>query len=151
VEEELAPLVQALARVGIAPWGTSLDNRPGFAQLQFRSSASAEDFLNLVAAHLRRDRRGPDGWPLDGGTPRENALYRRITGEARAHRWGYVAAVSDFRDRPGSPGVAVGRWATARADFEVRVTVNLPRTDIPLVAEVLSRAKVWSPGSGFDG
>jgi hypothetical protein len=84
VEEELAPLVQALARFGVEPGGVSPDAQAGFVEIEFQSSDEANDFLNLVVAHLRLWQRNVQKIPL--ASMGKNAMFPVVFAVSRCKR-----------------------------------------------------------------
>lgn len=138
VDEEMAPLILALWRAGIATTLSYQENQPGIAWIAFATPEDARQFLNRVAVYpATADLRGVDGRSDAGNTPFWETLYERITGNGDEGNWDYRVWVDDFGVSEELVGDEVVTTHVGPADFEFNVSIRFPRTDLPLILERL--------------
>ena len=128
VDEELAPLLEQLAKAGINTLMSCQENRPGIAWITFSRVNDLGRFLEIVGAYE------PDG----------TSLYRRITGDAEEGGWEYELYPMDAgmhyeeskdgvtEEGPGGPPC-----------FCFQASVRFPRTDLPILLERMTQYNAW--------
>ena len=138
VDEEMAPLILALWRAGIATRLSCQENQPGIAWIAFATPEDARKFLNRVAVYPDpADLREGDGRTYVGNVPFWETLYGRITGCGDEGNWDYRVWVDDFGVSEELVGDELGTTHVGPADFEFNVSIRFPRTDMPLILERL--------------
>jgi hypothetical protein len=125
VDEELAPLILALWKAGIATCNSCQENRPGVVWIEFLTAFDAQEFLDLVAEHPSE--------AAVGGVPFWETLYGRIMGYAGDQDWEYDTYPHNWAVEEDLVGDEVIERCTGPADIGFFVSVRFPRTDLPLV------------------
>jgi hypothetical protein len=156
VDEELAPVIQALWRAGIGTRASCQEWQPGRAWILFPGPGAAKRFLDLVVEDLPGEDdptfydRALRFLPVpDDELSAKERLYERVTGDAGAWGWEYSVRVEDDGATIEEDGDDGADWVrrgdvgtatvtrTGSADFRFQASVYFPRTDIPFIAERL--------------
>src|SRR5215469_241505 len=140
VDEELAPLIQALWKAGIDTLLSCQENRPGVAWICFPTARDAKNFLDAVAVYPdRKDLRTVGGRLYVGDVPFWETLYGRITGCGTDGDWQYDVNVDNWGVDEDLVNGEVVQTCIGPADFEFSVSVRFPRTDLPLILDRLQQ------------
>jgi hypothetical protein len=140
VDEQMAPLILLLWKLGIAVSGCCQEIDPGRAWVQFPRFQDAVRFLNLVAEYpADADLHEVRGQLVVGDVPYTDTLYSRIEGLDRAEDWEYHVhwynrAVLEEDDEEDENEVR----CTGPTNCDFKVCIQFPRTDLPLLLEQLS-------------
>jgi hypothetical protein len=131
VEEELAPLIQALWNAGIDTALSCQENLPGIAWIMFPTFMDAEMFLTLVAQY-------PELGSAENRDPERfcQTLYARVKRHGSGDNWVYRAHIDDLA-RDFEPEDAPEH--SKPSDMCFSLSVQFPRSDLPLVLERVQR------------
>jgi hypothetical protein len=146
VDEELAPVILSLWKAGIDTCNSCQDNFPGIAWVEFPTMLDAKRFLDLVAVYPdERDMRAVNGRLYVGDVPFWETLYGRITGWGNDDDWRYDVNVHNGSVDEHIVNDEVVQTCFGPSDFEFFVSVRFPRTDLPLILELLQTGMAPCP------
>jgi hypothetical protein len=145
VDEELFPLLRLLWNVDIMTFRCCQEDAPGIVWLQFMTAADAAAFLELATEDpAGQDLSPANDAPAAGATPFAGTLNERMVGCGREGNWQYDIQPWDraWRVDMLDDGVLLSPGET---QFDFYTSVRFPRSDLPLVLDLVSRA-VHDPG-----
>jgi hypothetical protein len=138
VDEELAPLIQAIWRAGIDTINSCQENQPGIAWIEFATARDAQRFLNLVAeCPDKSELHVVNGRLFVGDTPFEHTLYPRVTHRGVDGGWRYDVSLYDLGVDEEIVNGQVVDTPIGPSDFQFAVSIRFPRTELPLLLEKL--------------
>jgi hypothetical protein len=141
VDEELAPLILALWKVGILTYRSGRDDDSATAYIVFPTFKDAKEFLDLVAEDRPRRRYGNVIGQGDAGDLRfRDTFYGMIMGCGCIGDWVYTVEPCD---RGVEWGKVDGRWQGRRvgpADLDFLFRIRFPMSHVPQLVQRIAAA-----------
>jgi hypothetical protein len=122
VDEEIAPLLNAIWKLGIATCNSCQENQPGVIWIEFSRAEDAEAFLTSIVSGLD---------PINSPEA-ENWLYSRIIGQNGAGQnggWRYSAHPHDFRECIDEENNTLELSASEPCGIELSISIRFPVKD----------------------
>ncbi len=124
VDEELAPLIEQMARAGIRTIMAGQENRPGIAWIMFSDESDLCGFLNIVAEY----------------DPEEGGLYRRASLCDDEGKWEYSVLPHDLSlEEEVTEDDFIEESHDGQVCFTFMPSVRFPRTDLPILLDRMVR------------
>jgi hypothetical protein len=127
VDEEIAPLLQAIWDSGINTCNSCQENKPGIIWIEFLTAVDAEAFLTCIMSCLD---------PVDSPEA-DNWLYSRIMGANGG--WQYTAHPHDAREYINEENGIMELNATKSCGIALSISIRFPVGDYKRLRDLICR------------